>query len=99
MTPEVRLAREAELCYATLALSTDYDCWHTSNVTMTEVFAVMRANVERARAILSRTLLALDPALTCGCQTNLDTALATAPDAVDAASRTRLAAILARRLA
>lgn len=99
MCPEVRLAREAELCYATLALSTDYDCWHTSNVSMTDVFAVMRANVERARAILVRTIADLDPKTTCTCQTSLDGALATAPDAIDVASRTRLAAILARRLA
>lgn len=99
MCPEVRLAREAELCYATLALSTDYDCWHTSDVTMTDVFAVMRANVERARAILVRAVTALDPATTCTCQTSLDGALATAPDAIDAAARTRLTTILARRLA
>jgi 5'-methylthioadenosine phosphorylase len=97
--PEARLAREAELCYATLALATDYDCWHTSDVTMTDVFAVMKANVERARAILVRVVAELDPSATCGCQTSLDTALATSPDAIDVAARTRLAAILARRLA
>lgn len=99
MCPEVRLAREAELCYATLALSTDYDCWHTSDVTMTDVFAVMRANVERARAILIRAVAALDPGTTCACQRSLDGALATVPEAIDVAARTRLAAILARRLA
>ncbi len=98
MCPEVRLAREAELCYATLALSTDYDCWHTSDVTMTDVFAVMRANVERARAIVRRAIAAIDPATACACQTSLDGALATAPTAIDDAARTRLAAILARRL-
>ncbi len=98
MCPEVRLAREAELCYATLALSTDYDCWHTSDVTMTDVFAVMRANVERARAILVRAVAALDPATACACQTSLDASLATAPEAIDVEARTRLAAILARRL-
>jgi 5'-methylthioadenosine phosphorylase len=96
--PEVRLAREAELCYATLALATDYDCWHLSDVTMTDVFAVMRANVARARAILVRTLAALDPAARCACQSSLDTALATPPDEIDAAARARLGPILARRL-
>jgi hypothetical protein len=65
---------------------------------MTDVFAVMRANVERARAILVRAIARLDPATTCTCQTSLDGALATAPDAIDVAARTRLAAILARRL-
>ncbi len=97
--PEARLAREAELCYATLAMATDYDCWHTGSVTMTEVLAVMRANTERARAILAATIAALDPATPCECHTSLDAALATPPGAIDAAARTRLGPILARRLA
>lgn len=53
--PEAKLAREAELAYAMLALSTDYDCWHEEEVSVEAVMAVMRGNVERARA----TILAL----------------------------------------
>lgn len=96
--PEARLAREAELCYATLALATDYDCWHVADVTMHDVFAVMRANVARAREILVHAVGALDPDTACACRTCLDGALATAVDAIAPDARTRLAAILARRL-
>jgi 5'-methylthioadenosine phosphorylase len=53
--PEAKLAREAELAYAMLALSTDYDCWHEEEVSVEAVMAVMRGNIERAR----KTLLAL----------------------------------------
>ncbi|EQD30460.1 5'-methylthioadenosine phosphorylase, partial [mine drainage metagenome] len=51
---EARLAREAGLCYATLALATDYDCWHPDHdmVTVADVLAVMHDNVEKANAIL-----------------------------------------------
>jgi 5'-methylthioadenosine phosphorylase len=50
--PEAKLAREAELAYAMLALSTDYDCWHEEEVSVEAVMAVMRGNIERARATL-----------------------------------------------
>lgn len=57
--PEAKLAREAEMAYAMLALSTDYDCWHTEEVSVDAVMAVMAGNIERARA----TLLALAASL------------------------------------
>ncbi len=98
--PEARLAREAELCYATLALATDYDCWRARDeVTVTDALTVLRANVDKARGILGHALTTLDPARTCSCQRSLDSALVTQPAAIDDASRTRLEAILARRLA
>nr|MBA3502081.1 MTAP family purine nucleoside phosphorylase [Deltaproteobacteria bacterium] len=97
--PEVRLAREAELCYATLALPSDYDCWRARDqVTATDALSVLRANVEAARRILARALEVLDPARTCSCQHSLDAALVTPPEAISARARERLAAILARRL-
>jgi len=98
--PEARLAREAELCYATLVLPTDYDCWRTrtDEVRVADVLGVLRENVGTARRIVARTIASLDPARSCACQTALDTALVTAPEAIDAAARARLAAILARRL-
>lgn len=97
--PEARLAREAELCYVTLALPSDYDCWRARDaVTAIDALAVLRANVESSRRILARALAAIDPARTCACQSSLDAALVTPPKAVDAGARTRLAAILARRL-
>ncbi|MGE0397045.1 MAG: S-methyl-5'-thioadenosine phosphorylase [Kofleriaceae bacterium] len=98
--PEARLAREAELCYATLVLPTDYDCWRTrtDEVRVADVLGVLRANVEMARRIVVRTIATLDPARRCACQSALDTALVTAPEAINTAARARLAAILARRL-
>lgn len=97
--PEARLAREAELCYATLALVTDYDCWRADDaVVVTDMFAVLAANAARARAILGRALAAIDPARTCACQRSLDAALVTAPAAIGPEARRRLAAILERRL-
>ncbi len=98
--PEARLAREAELCYATLALATDYDCWRPRDeVTVTDALAVLRANVDKAHRILGHALAALDPARTCACQRSLDAALVTPPEAIDEGSRRRLSVILARRLA
>lgn len=96
--PEARLAREAELCYATLCLPTDYDCWRPrSEVDVVDVLSVLRANVERARALLV-TAIATLPAATCRCSTVLDTALITPPERISAEARHRLAPILARRL-
>ncbi len=98
--PEARLAREAELCYATLVLPTDYDCWrtHSEEVRVADVLGVLRANVATARRILLRAITAVDPSRSCACQTSLDTALVTPPEAIEAPARLRLAAILARRL-
>lgn len=97
--PEVRLAREAELCYATLALPSDYDCWRARDqVTATDALSVLRANVEAARRILARALEVLDPTRTCSCQHSLDAALVTQPEAISDSARERLAAILARKL-
>jgi len=96
--PEARLAREAELCYATLALPTDYDSWRPHDeVRVTDVLAVLTANVARAKAILSSTFAALT-AGDCTCQHALDDALLTRPDAIDTAARVRLHALLERRL-
>lgn len=97
--PEARLAREAELCYATLALPSDYDCWRARDaVTAIDALAVLRANVESARRILGGALAALSPGRTCACQRSLDMALVTPPEMITSEARTRLAAILARRL-
>jgi hypothetical protein len=59
--PEARLAREAELCYATLALATDYDCWRAGHeaVTAEQVIAVLNANVALAREVVRNAALAL----------------------------------------
>ncbi|MHB1757551.1 MAG: S-methyl-5'-thioadenosine phosphorylase [Leptospirillum sp.] len=75
---EARLAREAGLCYATLALATDYDCWHPDHdmVTVADVLAVMHDNVEKANAILIEAIEKL-PERTCNCAAALKTSLVT----------------------
>jgi len=68
--PEARLAREAEICYGTVALATDYDCWHDGHddVTVEAVLAIIRQNVAMAREIIKQaaTSLTAQPACTCG---------------------------------
>jgi 5'-methylthioadenosine phosphorylase len=98
--PEARLAREAELCYATLALPTDYDCWRasTEEVRVADVIAVLKANVEKALRILARALEVMDPSAPCSCHRVLDRAILTRPEGLDAKARLRLHALLARRV-
>jgi 5'-methylthioadenosine phosphorylase len=101
--PEARLAREAELCYACLAMVTDYDCWHEGHgaVDVAQVMAVLAANAGAARALVAALPAALRgtprpcPA---GCDRALDHAVITAPEARDAAARARLAAVAGRVL-
>jgi 5'-methylthioadenosine phosphorylase len=100
--PEAKLAREAELCYATLAAVTDYDCWHetAADVTAEAVFAVLRHNVEISQEIVRRMAATAETwgSERCGCGQALDAALVTAPDAVPPEAAERLAPLLARRL-
>ncbi len=73
--PEAKLAREAEICYATVAMSTDYDCWHEEeeDVSITSVLAVMQSNVEKAQRMLKSFLKATASDLAhCECHTALD---------------------------
>ncbi|MCC6806804.1 MAG: S-methyl-5'-thioadenosine phosphorylase [Deltaproteobacteria bacterium] len=67
--PEYKLAREAGLCYATLALATDYDCWHEGHdaVTVEQVIAVMKKNVANAQAIVRSVAAKLDEKRSCSC--------------------------------
>ena len=101
--PEAYLAREAELCYATVAMVTDFDCWHSSHaaVTVQEVVATMKANVDGARALLARAIpkLAQRP-VPCphGCDRALDGAIMTEHDARDRYVVARLDAVAGRVL-
>jgi 5'-methylthioadenosine phosphorylase len=86
--PEARLAREAELCYTTIAMVTDYDCWHDDhdNVSVEAVIQVLLANADKARALVRRAVPALaGRAEACprGCQQALDNAIITQPHARD----------------
>jgi len=101
--PEAKLAREAELCYATVAMVTDYDCWHPQHehVTVDAVLRVLLDNADRARELVKRTvpLLAERPErCPAGCDHALDHALITAPEARDPALVARLEAVAGRAL-
>jgi 5'-methylthioadenosine phosphorylase len=101
--PEAKLAREAEMCYATVAMVTDFDCWHPDhdNVTVDAIIAVLMANADNARMLI-RHVVPLMKADTepCGkgCQHALDSALITAPDARDPALLAKLDAVAGRVL-
>ncbi len=99
--PEAKLAREAELPYALLAMVTDFDCWHDGDdVDVTNIMAVMHGNAALARASVKALCAAL-PAVRAASpiDTVLDTAIMTAPDARHPDALARNAAILARWLA
>jgi 5'-methylthioadenosine phosphorylase len=90
--PEVKLAREAELCYATLALVTDYDVWHESEeaVTVEAVVANLLKNVAAAKEVLRRVIPRVGLARTCPCPELLRNAVITSPAAFPPAARKRL---------
>lgn len=94
---EAKLAREAEMCFATLALSTDYDCWHEEEdeVDVESIVAVIQANARRAAATVA-TLASTLSIGECACHTALDGAVLTDPATVPAATRERLQLIAGR---
>ena len=94
--PEARLAREAEICYATLALVTDYDVWHESeeDVSVELVVANLMKNVATARSILSDLAAQVPSQRTCPCATALENAIITSPNHISRQTITRLSAII-----
>ncbi len=101
--PEAKLAREAELCYATVAMVTDYDCWHPDHdaVTVDAVIKVLLANADKARALVKAVAPRLRNRTVCcaaGCHTALEHALITAPAARDPAMAKKLSCIAGRVL-
>ena len=98
---EAKLAREAEICFATLALVTDYDCWHPDhdNVSVEMVIETLQHNAETARRVIRTVVGRLPVERGCECATALATAIITRPDAVAEETRRRLAPIVGRYLA
>jgi len=94
--PEAKLAREAELCYATLALATDYDVWHETHeaVSVEAVVRNLMRNVETAKDVLRRVIPAIAPERGCGCPSLLKSAVITNPKAFPSATRKRLGLLL-----
>jgi len=97
---EAKLSREAEMCYATMALVTDYDCWReaTEDVSVEAVLAVLRGNAEMAQRALRAAVARIDPARRCGCRDALRYAVVTDPARVPERVRADLAPILGGRL-
>ncbi len=101
--PEAKLAREAELCYASVAMVTDYDCWHPGHdaVEVTDIIRVLTGNADAARRMikaLPALLGAERPPCPQGCDTALEHALITAPEARDAEMIKKLDAVAGRVL-
>jgi 5'-methylthioadenosine phosphorylase len=101
--PEAKLAREAEMCYATVAMVTDYDCWHPDheNVTVDQIIKVLLANADNAKSLIKNSLpsLARDPhAAECTCKKALTNAIITSPDSRSRDAISRLSNVASRIL-
>ena len=98
--PEAKLAREAELCYATMALVTDYDCWHGSeeSVTVEMILATLHNNVAQAKRILRAAVPSAQGAAKCPCGSALQYAIVTAPERIPAALRKKLKPLIGKYL-
>jgi len=97
---EAKLAREAEICYATLAMVTDYDCWHLDEepVTVEAVISRLKQNAATAEAILDAAVKAIPAGRSCPCGSALRDALITDPSAIPSEARRRLELIIGRYL-
>jgi 5'-methylthioadenosine phosphorylase len=97
---EAKLAREAEICYVTLALVTDYDCWHPDHesVTVEMIVATLMQNAQTAQRAIAEAVAALPAARSCECGSSLKYALITRPEAVPDQLKKDLAPIIGKYL-
>jgi 5'-methylthioadenosine phosphorylase len=97
---EAKLAREAEICYATIALVTDYDCWHPDHdsVTVEMVISTLLQNARVAQEIIARAVARLPYERTCECATALKYALITRPEAIPAQTKKDLEPLIGKYL-
>ena len=97
---EAKLAREAEICFATIAMATDYDCWNEAagDVEIEEIIAVLQKNADVAKRIIRGTLERLSPERTCPCATALSVAIVTDRSLIPEAARKRLAPLIDKYL-
>ena len=101
--PEAKLAREAEMCYASVAMVTDYDCWHPNhdNVTVDQIIQVLAANADNARSLVKAVAPIIGADLgaeSCSCHNALEHAVITSPDARDPTLVSKLEVIAGRVL-
>jgi 5'-methylthioadenosine phosphorylase len=97
---EAKLAREAEICYTTIALVTDYDCWHPAHdeVTVEMIIANLVQNAKTAQQVIAAAVESLPFERTCECATALKHALITRPEAIPAETKQRLGPLVAKYL-
>ena len=98
--PEAKLAREAEICYSTLALSTDYDCWHKDHESVTgdEVVSTMKKNVNNARTVISEVLTKIPDEKDEYIKNALQSSIISSIDSITDESKEKLSAIIRRYL-
>jgi 5'-methylthioadenosine phosphorylase len=97
---EAKLAREAEICYVTIAMVTDYDCWHPhhDSVTVEQIVSVLVKNAENAAKVLKATVSAMPKERSCKCGRALANAILTDPAKIPAATKEKLQLILGKYL-
>ena len=97
---EAKLAREAEICYATIAMVTDYDCWHPhhDSVTVDQIIGVLTRNAENAAAVVKQTVSAMPKTRACKCGSALAHAILTDPTKIAAATKQKLQLIIGKYL-
>jgi len=95
---EAKLAREAELCYATVAMVTDYDCWHPhhDSVTVDQIVAVLLKNAENATKVVRETVAAMPTQRSCKCGSALAHAILTDPKKIPSATKKKLKLIIGK---
>ena len=93
---EAKLAREAEICYVTVAMATDYDCWHEGHddVTVESILEIMAQNVDNARRLIVEAVPRTTADRTCDCSDALANAILTAPEAISPEVRQRLGLLI-----
>ena len=98
--PEAKLAREAEICYATIALSTDYDCWHEEeeDVTVEAILEIIRNNVAMAKSIIKESVKSLPAKAGCACSSAMQHAVITDKSRIPAGTKEDMNLILGKYL-
>ena len=98
--PEAKLAREAEICYSTMALVTDYDCWHEAEETVTVEMVVrnLLKNVASSQDVVTQLVPTIPEQRDCACATALENAIITVPDPIPESAKDRLKPIVGKYL-
>jgi 5'-methylthioadenosine phosphorylase len=97
---EAKLAREAEICYGIIALSTDYDCWHETHddVTVDAILEIVHRNVAMAKSIIRHAVTGIRPGMSCPCSTAMQYAVLTDRSVIPVETRRKLDLIVGRYL-